>query len=67
MTDTAAHLNRKQGRFRRALGALGAWLQALDYTGVDYAFDRIQRLEQELARLREALRQSRETSSSDGH
>jgi hypothetical protein len=45
--------------------ALG--LQALDYTGFDYTLDRIERLEQELARLKEELRQSREAISSDAH
>jgi hypothetical protein len=50
-----------------ALAAVGAWLQALDYTGFDYTLDRIEGLERELARLKEELRQSREASSSDGH
>jgi HAMP domain-containing protein len=57
----------KQGKFRRALAAVGVWLQALDYTGFDYTLDRIERLEQELARLKEELRQSREAISSDAH
>jgi len=54
----ARHSNRsvpKQGKFRRALAAVGAWLQALDYTGFDYTLDRIEGLEQELARLKEEL------------
>ena len=67
MTDTAIHPIPKQGKFRRALAAVGAWLQALDYTGFDYTLDRIERLEQELARLKEELRQSREASSGDAH
>jgi hypothetical protein len=50
----------KQGKFRRALAAVGAWLQALDYTGLDYTLDRTECLERELARLKEELRQSRE-------
>src|SRR6266853_2061834 len=57
----------KQGKFRRALAAVGAWLQALDYTGFDYTLDRTERLEQELAQLKEELRQSREASSGDAH
>jgi len=56
-----------RGNFRRALAAVGAWLQALDYTGFDYTLDRIEGLEQELARLKEELRQSREASSSDAY
>src|SRR5229473_5263439 len=67
MPDTAIDPIPKQGKFRRALAAAGAWLQALDYTGFDYTLDRIEGLEQELARQKEELRQSREASSSDGH
>jgi hypothetical protein len=33
MPDTAIDPIPKQGKFRRALAAVGAWLQALDYTG----------------------------------
>jgi hypothetical protein len=36
MADTAIPPIPKQGKFRRALAAVGAWLQALDYTGFDY-------------------------------
>ena len=67
MPDTAIDPIPKQGKFRRALAAIGAWLQALDYAGFDYTLDRIERLEQELARLKEELRQSREASSSAPH
>ena len=67
MPDKAIDAIPKQGKFRRALAAIGAWLQALDYTGFDYTLDRIERLEQELARLKEELRQSREASSGDAH
>ena len=65
MPDTAIDPIPKQGKFRRAL--VGAWLQALDYTGFDYTLDRTERLEQELAQLKEELRQSREASSGDAH
>jgi HAMP domain-containing protein len=65
MTDTAIHPIPKQGKFRRALAAIGAWFLALDNSSFDYTLDRIERLEQELARLKEELRQSREVSSSD--
>ena len=67
MADTAIPPNPKQGKFRRALAAVGAWIQALDYTGFDYALDRTERLERELAQLKEELRQSREASSGDAH
>ena len=40
MPDTAIDPVPKQGKFRRALAAVGAWLQALDYTGFDYTLDR---------------------------
>jgi hypothetical protein len=63
MPDTAIDPIPKQGKFRRAL--VGAWLQALDYTGFDYTLDRTERLERELAQLKEG--QSREASSSDAH
>src|SRR5258708_435878 len=67
MPDTAIDPIPKQGKFRRALAAVGAWLQALDYTGFDYTLDRTERLERELAQLKEELRQSREASFSDAH
>jgi hypothetical protein len=67
MPDTAIDPIPKQGKFRRALAAVGAWLQALDYSGFDYTLDRTERLEQELAQLKEELRQSREASSGDAH
>jgi hypothetical protein len=67
MADTGIHPIPKQGKFRHALAAVGAWLQALDYTGFDYTLDRTERLERELARLKEELRQSREASSGDAH
>ena len=67
MTDTAIHPIPKQGKFRRALSAVGALLQALDYTGFDYALDRMEHLERELARQKEELRQAGKTSSSDVH
>ncbi len=64
MIDTAIHSIPKQGRFRRALAAVGAWLQALDYTGFDYTLDRIEHLERALARLKE---ESRDTPSGNAH
>ena len=31
MTDTANHLVTEQGKFRRALAAVFAWIEAMDY------------------------------------
>lgn len=56
MTQTAP----EQGIVRRALAAIGAVLQALDYTSFDYTLDRIALLERELERVEEELRQSRD-------
>jgi hypothetical protein len=67
MPDKAIDAIPKQGKFRRALATVGAWVQALDYTGFDYALDRTEHLEREMAQLKEGLRQSREASSSDAH
>ena len=56
MTDTASHSVREQGRFRRALAAVGAFLQSLESTSFDYPLDRIERL----GRLKGELRRSRD-------
>ena len=52
MTDSANHLVTEQGKLRRALAAVFAWLQAMEYTSFDYALDRIERLEREVGQLR---------------
>ena len=67
MTDTANHLVPEQGKLRRALAAVFAWLQAMEYTSFDYTLDRIERLEREVGQLKEELRQSRDTSAVDAH
>jgi hypothetical protein len=67
MTDTANHLVTGQGKLRRALAAVLAWLQAMDYTSFDYSLDRIERLEREVGQLKEELRQSRDTGPVDAH
>jgi len=67
MTDTANHLIPVQGKFRRALAAVFAWTEAMDYSSVDYALDRIERLEREVGQLKEELRQSRATAPVDAH
>ena len=57
MTDTANHLVPEQGKLRRALAAVLAWTEAMDYSSFDYTLDRIERLEQEVGQLKEELRQ----------
>jgi hypothetical protein len=67
MTDTANHLVPVQRRFRRALSTVFAWLQGMGYTSLDYTLDRIECLEQEVGRLKEELRQSRDPRPVDAH
>lgn len=67
MAGTAIHPIPKPGILRRAFAAVGAWLEAFDYTGFDYILDRTERLERELAQLKEELRKSREAISGDAH
>ena len=47
MIETVNHLVPEQGKFRRALAAVFAWIEAMDYTSFDYTLDRIERLERE--------------------
>ena len=63
MTHTASHSAPEQGRFSRALAAFWAFLEALESGGSGYTFDRIERLEREVGRLREELRQSRDPNA----
>jgi hypothetical protein len=67
MTDTANHLVPEQGKLRRALAVVFAWIDAMDYSSFDYALDRIELLERELGQLKEELRQSRHTGPVDTH
>jgi len=67
MTHTASHLAPEQGKLRRALAAVFAFLQAMEYTSFDYTLDRIERLERQVVRLKEELRQSRDQSPVDTH
>ena len=67
MTHTANHSVPEQGKFRRALAAVWAFLQSLDYTSFDYTLDRIERLEREVGRLKEEMRQSRDPGAVDAH
>ena len=67
MTHTANHSVPEQGKFRRALAAVWAFLQSLESTSLDYTLDRIERLEQEVGQLKEELRRSRDTGPVDAH
>jgi hypothetical protein len=67
MTDTANHLVPEQRKLRRALAAVFAFLQTMEYTSFDYTLDRIERLEREVGQLKEELRLSRDTGPFDPH
>ena len=64
MTATANHLVPQRGKLRRALAAVFAWIEAMDYTSFDYTIDRIERLEREVGELKDELPQSRDTAPS---
>ena len=61
MTDTANHLVPEQGKLRRALAAVFAFLQTMEYISFDYTLDRIERLEREVGQLKKEQRQCRDT------
>jgi len=65
MIHTANHLIRKRGKLRRALASARTLLQSLEPTSFDYTLDRIERLEREVGRLKEELRQARDPSAVD--
>ncbi len=67
MTHTANPSAPEEGKFHRALAAVWAFLQSLESTSFDHTLDRIERLEGEVGRLREELRQSRDPSAADAH
>ena len=67
MTDTAEHLVPERGKFRRALAAVLAWAEAMDYSSFDYTRDRINHLEREVEQLKEELRGSRDMGPVDAH
>ncbi|WP_171257870.1 hypothetical protein, partial [Acinetobacter baumannii] len=64
-TDSANHPVTEQGKLRRALAAVFAWIEAMDYTSFDYTLDRIERLEREVGQLKQELHQSRDTGLVD--
>jgi hypothetical protein len=67
MTHTVNHSVPEQGKFRRTLAAVWAFLEAMESTGFDHALDRIERLEREVGRLTEEMRQSQDPGSVDAH
>lgn len=67
MTHTSNQPVSEQGKLARALAALFASIEAMDYTRFDYTLDRIERLEREVARLKEELRQSGDPGAADVH
>lgn len=67
MTYTANRAVPEQGKFRRALAAVWAFLQAMESTSFDYTLDRIERLEREVGRLKEEVRQGRDPEAADAH
>jgi HAMP domain-containing protein len=67
MTHTANHAVPKPGKIRRALAAVWAFLQTMESTSFDYTLDRFERLEREVGRLKEELRQSRNSEAGNSH
>jgi HAMP domain-containing protein len=67
MTHTANHSVPEQGKLRRALAAAWVFLQSMESTSFDYTLDRIERLEREVGRLKEEVRQSRDPGAVDAH
>ncbi len=63
MTGATKNPAARHGKLWRVAAAIGAWLQALDYTGFDYTQDRIDMLERDVARLTEEVRESRELTA----
>ena len=49
----------KAGLFARFWAGLSAFVEALDYSGFDYALDRIGNAEQEITRLKALLERAR--------
>jgi HAMP domain-containing protein len=67
MTHTAGLAVPAPGKLRRALGAAWTLLQAMESTSFDHTLDRIERLEREVARMKEELRKSRDLGPGDTH
>jgi hypothetical protein len=67
MTDTANPTVPERGVFRRALAGAWAFVQTLESGGSDYTLDRLERLEREVGRLKEEIRQSRDPEAVAAH
>ena len=51
----ATDINERQGTFRRLMNKVATCLEALDYSGTDYTFDRIASVERELAEIKDRM------------
>ncbi len=67
MTHTANHPVQEQGKLRRALGAVWAFVQVMESTGFDHTLCRIERLEREVGRLNEELRRGQNPTALDAN
>ena len=67
MTDTANHLVPEQGKLRRVLATVFAWIEAMDYSSFDYTLDRIERLEREVEQLKKERSQGPIRGPVDAH
>ena len=65
LTHISTHSVKEPGIIRRAFAAFWAFLEALESGGAGYTFDRIERLEGEVGRLKEELRQCRDPRTAD--
>jgi hypothetical protein len=53
----ATDMSAGPGAFGRLMNKVARWSQALDYSGIDYTFDRIAFIERELVELKDRMRQ----------
>ena len=51
----------RPGPFRRLMNKVATWSEALDYSGIDYTFDRLAFIERELAEIKDRMRQFEES------
>jgi hypothetical protein len=53
----ATETHGRPGVLRRLMKKVAIWEEALNYSGIDYTFDRIANVERELAELKDRMRQ----------
>ncbi len=53
----ATETDGRPGALRRLIKKVAIWEEALNYSGIDYTFDRIASVERELAALKDRMRQ----------